>query len=150
MRLAERVVCCFLISLGGVYAYGIQQIQGRQFTSNEIGPTAFPWLMVSLLMALSVLLLVRPGAVPSQGGEEIIEESGAATRNTLVAVLLLFAYVGVLEVVGFLWTTPIFLGLLSPLYGAGRLSLIVIAGMAIGFTAALHSILWFGFGVLLP
>ena len=150
MRLAERVVCCFLISLGGVYAYGIQQIQGRQFTSNEIGPTAFPWLMVSLLMALSVLLLVRPGAVPSQGGEEIIEESGAATRNTLVAVLLLFAYVGVLEVVGFLWATPIFLGLLSPLYGAGRLSLIVIAGMAIGFTAALHSILWFGFGVLLP
>ena len=150
MRLAERVVCCFLISLGGVYAYGIQQIQGRQFTSNEIGPTAFPWLMVSLLMALSVLLLVRPRAVPSQGGEEIIEESGAATRNTLVAVLLLFAYVGVLEVVGFLWTTPIFLGLLSPLYGAGRLSLIVIAGMAIGFTAALHSILWFGFGVLLP
>tara|TARA_B100000749_G_scaffold254679_1_gene222285 strand:+ start:107 stop:559 length:453 start_codon:yes stop_codon:yes gene_type:complete len=150
MRLAERVVCCFLISLGGVYAYGIQQIQGRQFTSNEIGPTAFPWLMVSLLMALSVLLLVRPGAVPSQGGEEIIEERGAATRNTLVAVLLLFAYVGVLEVVGFLWATPIFLGLLSPLYGAGRLSLIVIAGMAIGFTAALHSILWFGFGVLLP
>tara|TARA_B100000949_G_scaffold211330_1_gene204813 strand:+ start:446 stop:898 length:453 start_codon:yes stop_codon:yes gene_type:complete len=150
MRLAERVVCCFLISLGGVYAYGIQQIQGRQFTSNEIGPTAFPWLMVSLLMALSVLLLVRPRAVPSQGGEEIIEESGAATRNTLVAVLLLFAYVGVLEVVGFLWATPIFLGLLSPLYGAGRLSLIVIAGMAIGFTAALHSILWFGFGVLLP
>ena len=150
MRLAERVVCCFLISLGGVYAYGIQQIQGRQFTSNEIGPTAFPWLMVSLLMALSVLLLVRPRAVPSQGGEEIIEESGAATRNTLVAVLLLFAYVGVLEVVGFLWATPIFLGLLSPLYGAGRLSLIVIAGMAIGFTAALHLILWFGFGVLLP
>ena len=150
MRLAERVVCCFLISLGGVYAYGIQQIQGRQFTSNEIGPTAFPWLMVSLLMALSVLLLVRPRAVPSQGGEEIIEESGAATRNTLVAVLLLFAYVGVLEVMGFLWATPIFLGLLSPLYGAGRLSLIVIAGMAIGFTAALHSILWFGFGVLLP
>ena len=150
MRLAERVVCCFLISLGGVYAYGIQQIQGRQFTSNEIGPTAFPWLMVSLLMALSVLLLVRPRAVPSQGGEEIIEERGAATRNSLVAVLLLFAYVGVLEVVGFLWATPIFLGLLSPLYGAGRLSLIVIAGMAIGFTAALHSILWFGFGVLLP
>jgi hypothetical protein len=106
--------------------------------------------MVSLLMVLSVLLLVRPRAVPSQGGEEIIEESGAATRNTLVAVLLLFAYVGVLEVVGFLWATPIFLGLLSPLYGAGRLSLIVIAGMAIGFTAALHSILWFGFGVLLP
>lgn len=150
MRLAERVVCCFLISLGGVYAYGIQQIQGRHFTSNEIGPTAFPWLMVSLLIALSVLLLVRSRAVPLQGGEEIVEENSTAIRNTLVAVLLLFAYVGVLEMVGFLWTTPIFLGLLSPLYGADRLSLIVIAGMAIGFTAALHSILWFGFGVLLP
>ena len=81
MRLAERVVCCFLISLGGVYAYGIQQIQGRHFTSNEIGPTAFPWLMVSLLIALSVLLLVRSRAVPLQGGEEIVEENKEFANN---------------------------------------------------------------------
>lgn len=150
MRLAESVICGFLITLGGVYAYGILQVQGREFTSNEIGPTAFPWLLVTLLVALSVLLLVRQRFAPLPGGGENIEESGAATGKTLVAALLFIAYVGILEAVGFLLTTPIFLGLLSPLYGAGRLSLFAIAGMAIGFTAALHSILWFGFGVLLP
>lgn len=150
MRVAESVIPGFLIMLGGGYVYGVFQIRGRDFTSNEIGPTAFPWLLVTLLVVLSILLLARQWFAPLRPGADIVELSGAATGKILVGALLLIAYVAVLESVGFLWTTPIFLVLLSPLYGARRLSLFAIAGMAIGFTAALHSTLWYVFGVLLP
>ncbi len=151
MRVAESMIAGFLIMLGGVYVYGVLQIQGREFTSNEIGPMAFPWLLVTLLVVLSILLLARQWFAPLRPGADILELSGApAAGKILAAALLLIAYVAVLESVGFLWTTPIFLGLLSPLYGARRLSLFAIAGMAIGFTAALHSTLWYVFGVLLP
>ncbi len=150
MRVAESMIAGFLIMLGGVYVYGVLQIQGRDFTSNEIGPTAFPWLLVTLLVVLSILLLARQWVAPLRPGADILELSGAPAGKILAAALLLIAYVAALESVGFLWTTPIFLGLLSPLYGARRLSLFAIAGMAIGFTAALHSTLWYVFGVLLP
>jgi len=150
MRVGESVIAGFLIMLGGVYVYGVLQIQGRDFTSNEIGPTAFPWLLVTLLVVLSILLLARQRVAPLRPGADILELSGAPAGKILAAALLLIAYVAALESVGFLWTTPIFLGLLSPLYGARRLSLFAIAGMAIGFTAALHSTLWYVFGVLLP
>lgn len=150
MRVAESMIAGFLIMLGGVYVYGVLQIQGRDFTSNEIGPTAFPWLLVTLLVVLSILLLARQWFAPWRPGADILELSGAPAGKILAAALLLIAYVAALESVGFLWTTPIFLGLLSPLYGARRLSLLAIAGMAIGFTAALHSTLWHVFGVLLP
>lgn len=150
MRVGESVIAGFLIMLGGVYVYGVLQIQGRDFTSNEIGPTAFPWLLVTLLVVLSILLLARQWVAPLRPGADILELSGAPAGKILAAALLLIAYVAALESVGFLWTTPIFLGLLSPLYGARRLSLLAIAGMAIGFTAALHSTLWYVFGVLLP
>ncbi len=150
MRVAESMIAGFLIMLGGVYVYGVLQIQGREFTSNEIGPTAFPWLLVTLLVVLSILLLARQWFALLRPGADILELSGAPAGKILAAALLLIAYVAVLESVGFLWTTPIVLGLLSPLYGARRLSLFAIAGMAIGFTAALHSTLWHVFGVLLP
>lgn len=149
-RMAESVVASFLIMLGGIYAYGIFQIRGREFTSNEIGPSAFPWLLVTLLVILSTTLLARAWFATPRGGTDVLEENGAAAGKTLAAVVLFIAYAVFLEPVGFLWTTPIFLGLLYPLYGARPLPLMAIAGMAIGFTVALHSVLWFGFGVLLP
>ncbi len=151
MRLAESVIAGFLLILGGFYSYGILQIQGREFTSNEIGPAAFPWLLVTLLVILSGSLLVGRRFRSSRRGEgEDIKEGGAAGWKIPAAALLLIAYVGSFEYVGFLWSTPVFLGLLSPLYGIRRLSLVAIVGMAVGFTAALYSFLWQLFGVLLP
>ena len=150
MRLAESVIAGVLIMLGGGYAYGILQIRGREFTSNEIGPAAFPWLLVTLLVVLGVIILARECFSPMVQRGESFNQSRAVIGKTLVAALLLITYAGSLEAVGFLWSTPIFLALLSPLYGAHRLSIFVIAVMAIGFTAALHSVLWFGFDVLLP
>jgi len=150
IRIAESVVASCLMMLGAIYAYGIFQIRGREFTSNEIGPSAFPWLLVTLLVILGTTLLARAWFATPRNGAGVLAENGTAPGKTLMAVLLLIAYAGSLEPVGFLWTTPLFLGLVSPLYGARPLPLIAIAGMAIGFTVALHSILWFGFGVLLP
>jgi hypothetical protein len=143
MRLAESVIAGFLIMLGGIYSYGILQIHGREFVSNEIGPTAFPWMLVVLLAVLSGFLLVGKWS-------ETIRNMGAAGGKILSAALLLIAYVWTLKSIGFLWTTPIFLGLLSPLYGIRRLSPIAIVGVAVSFTAALYAFLWQLFGVLLP
>ena len=149
MRLAESVIAGFLIMLGGFYSYGILQIHGREFTSNEIGPAAFPWLLVTLLVILSGSLLVRGRFRSSRRGEE--ENIGrAAGGKILAAALLLIAYVWTFRSIGFLWTTPIFLGLLSPLYGIRRLSPLAIVGVAVGFTVTLYSFLWQLFGVLLP
>ncbi|MDP7504994.1 MAG: tripartite tricarboxylate transporter TctB family protein [Nitrospinota bacterium] len=150
MRLAESVIAGFLIMLGGIYSYGILQIHGREFVSNEIGPTAFPWMLVVLLAVLSGFLLVGKWSETTRNDVVTIRNMGAAGGKILSAALLLIAYVWTLKSIGFLWTTPIFLGLLSPLYGIRRLSPIAIVGVAVSFTAALYAFLWQLFGVLLP
>ncbi len=93
MRLAESVIAGFLIMLGGIYSYGILQIHGREFVSNEIGPTAFPWMLVVLLAVLSGFLLVGKWSETTRNDVVTIRNMGAAGGKILSAALLLIAYV---------------------------------------------------------
>lgn len=151
MARSDRVAAGILLVLAVAYAYGIFQIQGRTFTTNEVGPAAFPWFLTTLLVGFSALLLLGQGATAfARGGGDTGGDSANGLKRALVAALLFVAYVVALGFVGFLWSTPFFLVLFAPLYRGRQLSLLAVLGTAVGFPIGLHLFLWYLFGVLLP
>ncbi|MBW1743280.1 MAG: tripartite tricarboxylate transporter TctB family protein [Deltaproteobacteria bacterium] len=147
-RRAVSVISGVLIFVSVIYVYGILQIQDRDYTSNEISPTTFPWLLVALLVVLAISLFMQQWFGPARRKERVIEGGGIVDRRIIAAVFLLFLYIVGLQSIGFLWTTPVFLGLLSTLYDTRRLPLI--AGMAVITTFTLYVLLKHVFGVPIP
>jgi len=147
-RRAESVISGVLIFVSMIYAYGILQIQDREYTGNEISPATFPWLLVALLVVLAVSLFMGQWLRPAGPRKKGIEGGGIVDRKNAAAVFLLFLYIVSLQSIGFLWTTPFFLGFLSILYDTRRLPLI--AGMAVITTLTLYAVLKYAFGVPVP
>jgi hypothetical protein len=147
-RRAAGIISGILIFVSMIYAYGILQIQDREYTSNEISPATFPWLLVALLVVLAISLFMKQWFRPARHQEKVIEGGGIVDRKSTAAVFLLFFYIVGLQSIGFLWTTPLFLGLLSTLYDTRRLPLI--AGMAVITTYTLYVLLKHVFGVPIP
>jgi hypothetical protein len=151
MAKSGRIAAGLLLVLAAIYAYSILQIQERLFTTDEVGPAAFPWFLTVLLVGFAALLLLGQGATPpAGGGGNATGESASGLKKALFAAFLLIAYVIALSFVGFLWSTPFFLALFAPLYQGGKLSRIVVLGTAVGFPIGLYFFLWHLFGVLLP
>ncbi|MBW1742455.1 MAG: tripartite tricarboxylate transporter TctB family protein [Deltaproteobacteria bacterium] len=147
-RRAVSVISGILIFVSMIYAYGILQIQDREYTSNEISPTTFPWVLVALLVVLAISLFVEQWFGPARREDKVIEGGRKVDTRIIAAVFLLFLYIVSLQWIGFLWTTPFFLGFLSTLYGTRRLPLI--AGMAVITTLTLYALLKYLFGVPVP
>lgn len=147
-RPAESVIAGGMILISGIYAYGLFQVQGREFTSNEIGPTTFPWVLLALLIFLSIGLFIEQWFEPPRPIKKIIAHSSTVGRRIIAAIFLIFLYVYTLQFIGFLWTTPVFIVCLSTVYDTRRTAFI--AGMAVGITFLLYGILRILFNVLLP
>jgi hypothetical protein len=142
----ESVIAGILLLLSVVYGYGITLIEGREFATNEIGPTLFPWVLTGILAALGMALFFggRAGA-PKEQREAQGKRAG---RKTAGGVLLLIAYAVSLQPVGFLWTTPVFLGLFSFLCGLRRAG--SVAGVSLGTTLLVYLLMKHAFGLILP
>ncbi len=147
-RRAVSIISGILIFVSMIYAYGILQIQDREYTSNEISPATFPWLLVALLVVLAISLFMEQWFGPARHQEKVIEGGRIVDRKSVAAVFLLFLYIVGLQSIGFLWATPLFLGFLSTLYDTRRLPLI--AGMAVITTFTLYALLKHVFGVPIP
>ena len=147
-RPAESVIAGVMILVSGIYAYGLFQVQGREFTSNEIGPTTFPWVLVVLLILLSIGLFIEQWFESPRSRIRVIAHTGTVSPRIIAAIFLIFLYVYTLQSMGFLWTTPVFIVCLSTVYDTRRTAFI--AGMAVGITFLLYGILRILFGVLLP
>lgn len=151
MRKSNKLVAGPLILIGLAYGFATFQIRGREFTTNEVGPTAFPWLLVVLMVGLSASLLIggKAGSASSQDGEKE-EADEMATWRILAASLLFIGYVLSLSVVGFVWSSVVFLALFPLFFGLRRLSVVSVAGMAVGVPVVVYLFLWHVFGILLP
>lgn len=147
-RRAVSVISGVLIFVSMIYAYGILQIQDREYTSNEISPATFPWLLVALLVVLVVSLFIGQWFGPARRQEKVVEGDKIFDRKNITAVFLLLLYIVCLQWIGFLWATPLFLAFLSTLYDTRRLPLI--AGMAVITTLTLYALLKYLFGVPVP
>ena len=147
-RPAESLIAAVMILVSGIYAYGLFQVQRREFTSNEIGPTTFPWVLLILLIVLSIGFFIGEWFRPPRPKTKIIADSGTEGSKIIAATFLIFLYVYTLQSIGFLWTTPFFIVLLSTVYDTRRTALI--AGMGVGITFSIYAILKILFGVILP
>ena len=151
MRKSNKLIAGALFLIGLAYGFATLQIRGREFTTNEVGPTAFPWLLVVLMVSFSASLLIGEKADGATGQDSEKEEAnGMAAWKILAASLLFIGYVISVSVVGFVWSSVVLLALFSIFFGLRRLSVVSVGGMAVGVPVVAYLFLWHVFGILLP
>lgn len=120
--MSDRVVGALLFVLA--VAYGVV---GRNyesaFTSDPLGPSAFPQLLAVALGITALVLLFRPGP-----GVEW--PHGLALVRQIVAVAVLLAYAFVLEPVGFIPATAAAIAVLAVQLG-GRWGPAAVLGLGV-------------------
>jgi len=119
MTRADRVIGALLI-LGGLGAMAwAWQLPGGT-AQDPVGPRGFPTLLGLGLAVCGLLLLVprgRPGGPPAPAGEAGEPDGPAATGQLVGGVALVGLYLWVLEPLGYLVSTPLFLAALLALQG---------------------------------
>jgi len=97
----------------------------------SVGPTFWPNLLLGLMLALAVVLAVQTllngKKVTAGAGQESREEAKGADypQNLWITLLLLVAYSYLMNIIGFVVATPLFLGITSWLMGMKRLKLLI-------------------------
>ena len=122
-KFGDRVAAGLLLVFAvGVFAYTFTFPQPVQ--DIDPGVTAFPRMVTVLIGVLSVVLLVRP-----REGEPL--PRGRAAIRVIVTVLLLSLYAVVLDSVGFVITTVVFLLAELLLIGVRRVVLLVLVPLGV-------------------
>jgi putative tricarboxylic transport membrane protein len=119
--MSDRIVgvLLFVLAIGyGAATWGFTSA----FTSDPLGPTAFPRLLAALLVIASVYLIVRPGP-------EAEWPRGPALLHQVLAVAVMIGYAFVLEPVGFIPATFAALTVIGAQLGARYLPAAVMGGV---------------------
>jgi len=146
MKKANIIVSLVLVGFAGFYAYLTSQLPARNLP-NTLGSDFMPWLLATILFVLSGSLLVinalgksRENFEPKIALKEII--------SVVVLTAIVYVYVKAIELIGFIYVTPIFLVLLMWISGARKWKEIILLSAA----AALGIYFFFQkvFKVILP
>lgn len=128
--LNQRIFLASLLLVCGVLAivaFGYR----APFSYEPVGPRAYPLLLLSLIMAGTVYLLIRPGQQAHVAEEERLDRH--VLRKIAVCVALFTAFAAGYELIGFIVASFVFAVLMSRLYGGNWLaSLLVGAGLSVG------------------
>ena len=127
MKKANICVSIVILMFAGFYAYLTTQLPARNLP-NTLGIDFMPWLLVSVLSLLSIWLLLQN--VLNKSRENF--DPKLSIREGLGVILLtvlVYAYVKAIEWFGFLWVTPIFLGLLMGITGSRKWKEIVVVSI---------------------
>ena len=111
----------------GFYAYLTTKLPERNLP-NTLGIDFMPWLLVSVLTILSIWLLLQNVLNKSRENFDprlSIKEG----LGVLLLTVLVYAYVKAMELFGFVWVTPIFLGLLMVITGSRKWKEIVVVSV---------------------
>ena len=123
-KLGDRVAAGLLLAFAvGVFAYTFTFPAPVQ--ALDPGVTAFPRMVLVLIGVLSLVLLVRP-----REGEAL--PRGRVAIRVIVTVLLLGVYAVILDSVGFVITTVLFLLAELLLIGVRRPVLLVLVPLGVG------------------
>jgi hypothetical protein len=101
MRRIDIISAIVLLILSG---YVIVTAMGFPLETRTLGPDFFPKLVGGCLAAFSLVILLRAFL---RGGDE--EAPSAPSRNLIIIMTLLGAYIFLLPMVGFLVATPAYL-----------------------------------------
>lgn len=161
MNWTNIIIGIILLAASVFYYYSTMDFPPPTKTEN-LGPAFFPTLLATALAFLSLLLVIaglfprgarkNKGAAALEGAERLEEDSFGADaisfKPLFAAVGLSFIYVGLLSVLGYLVSTPLFLIALIRLLGYEKWVNNVIASA--GLTAALYLLFVVALGVHLP
>lgn len=145
----EAVTGLFLLVFSGVVYYGVKDFPTG--TAKEgMGARLFPLLLVILLALLSVFLVAQ-GLIRGKENSEEAEVSppllGPHLKTPIVLIVLLVLYLLILEPLGFLIGTPVFLIVVMRLLGSDWKTS---ALAAVSFTAFIYLVFSLIFQVPLP
>jgi putative tricarboxylic transport membrane protein len=137
--LSGRVTAGIVLAFAIILAVATSQIE-YAFSSDPLGPQAFPYLLATALVLSGLWYFLRPGASDPWPKAEVLRAAFSLIAVTAVAI-------GLMDYIGFLPTAFIACGWAAYLFGASALG-----ALAIGATQA---VFWFalfkyGLGTYLP
>jgi putative tricarboxylic transport membrane protein len=162
MRWSNIIIGIILLIASAFYYSSTTGFPPPSKTEN-LGPAFFPTLLAAALAFLSLLLIVNSflfrdasekegGGAVIQGADRLEEDSFGAEeisyRFLFGTIGLSFLYVGLLSLLGYLISTPLFLIILIRLLEYKKWKNTVAA--SIGLTAALYLLFATALGVSLP
>ncbi len=115
---------------------------------TDFGPSLFPRVVAVMLLVLGILVLVhvwkgearvQSSATDGTGGEEVTA-TPAGLRNVAVSIVIIAAYIALVDRLGFIPTTLVFLFALMKTYGLTTLRSIVSSCVITGFVYVLFSL----------
>jgi len=161
---ADRIIALLCLGVVLLYGWGGSNL-ATALQGDVIGPALFPAVLATVGALLCVVLFVsgRPPSAPDASSAADPAGSSAAAETTatpapapdpdrdlpaLVPAALLLAYVLVLEPLGFLLSTTVFLVLAFRYLGHPRWRSAL--AYAVVFTAAIYVLFHIGLGIKLP
>ncbi len=162
MNWSNIIIGVILLVFSAFYFYSTSEFPPPSKTEN-LGPAFFPTLLAAALAILSLLLILtsfffrdvsgkEKGGAVIQGAERLEEDSFSADdvsyKFLFGTIVLSFLYVGVLSILGFLVSTPLFLIILIRVLGYEKWVNNLAA--SVGLTAALYLLFATALGVALP
>lgn len=131
MKKVNIILSAVLIGFGIFYAYLTANLPERNLP-NTLGSDFMPWVLVGCLFLLSFLLLIRTlfGRLPEQFDFSISLKEGF---GVIFLTACVFAYVKLMNLIGFALATPIFLALLMLITGSRKWKEIVIVSIVATF-----------------
>lgn len=137
--LSGRITAVALIALAALVGLGASQIEFA-FSSDPLGPRAFPYLLSAVLGLCGIWYLVAPGDAEAWPGAPTLMRSAA-----LIAVCALA--IAAMNHVGFVVTATVICGVAAWMFGATPVMASVIAVAQAVFWYALFK---FALGTYLP
>lgn len=131
MRTANITVAIILILFGGFYSYLTAVLPDRNLP-NTLGGSFMPWVLVTCLFVLSILLMVQSiykGSVETCD-YRISKKEGI---GIIFLVIVVIVYIKAMAFFGFLLVTPIFLAVLMLTIGARKWQEIVLTSTLVTF-----------------
>jgi putative tricarboxylic transport membrane protein len=131
MKKVNIILSAVLIVFGIFYAYLTANLPERNLP-NTLGSDFMPWVLVGCLFLLSLLLLIRTvfGSLPEQLDFSISLKEGF---GVICLTACVFAYVKLMNLIGFVLATPIFMALLMLIAGSRKWKEIVIVSIVATF-----------------
>lgn len=136
----DQRLAAVLLAGGGAYLVGALRIGALTGQYAAVGPRVFP-LIVGVGLIGTAAWIALPTAVPTR-------PSPVRWRAAAASALVFLAYIGALQVVGYLVATPGFIVLESRLLGSRAWARDVIVGLTI--TAAVYGVFRLLLGLRLP
>lgn len=108
--LSGRITAVVLIALAVVVGIGASQIE-YAFSSDPLGPRAFPYLLAAILGLCGVWYLISPGEADPWPGADTLVRSAAL-------IVVCAAAIAVMNLVGFIVSAAVICGVAAWMFGA--------------------------------